>query len=50
MSGIDFSGRVLFVTGSGGAIGAAIARAYLDLVGACILTDLAPESLAALGL
>lgn len=50
MSGIDFSGRVLFLTGAGGAIGAAIARAYLDLGGACILTDRAPEALAALGL
>ena len=48
MSGIDFSGRVLVLTGAAGAIGAAIARAYLDLGGACALTDLSGEALAAL--
>lgn len=50
MSGVDFTGRALFLTGAGGAIGAAVARAYLDLGGACALTDRSDEALAALGL
>lgn len=48
MSGIDFAGRTLFLTGAAGSIGAAIARIYLDLGGACVLADLSGEALARL--
>lgn len=38
-AGIDFSGKTLFLTGAGGAIGRAIAALHLSLGGRCVLSD-----------